>query len=172
MQKTGSDRVHAGAIFDVHRERWTHDNGTTVSREIVRKPGAVAVLAYDDEHFWLVTQPREAIGDPDYIEIPAGLLDGQDESPTACAHRELAEECGLRADDWFVIAIVHTSPGFTDEQVTIYGATGLTRIERPAADDNATPIECSLHDLDRCIASAADAKTLIALLWLSEHLDG
>ena len=78
-------------------ERFRHADGEEVTREIVRHQGAVGDLAYDEEVVWLVRQPREAVGEPDLLEIPAGRLDEPGEEPLAAAQRELAEEIGRGA---------------------------------------------------------------------------
>lgn len=170
LTKTTGEKVFAGAIFDVFRERWTDARGATVSREVVRKPPAVAVLAYDDDVFWIVYQAREAVGDAEFMELPAGRLDKDGEELLDCARRELEEECGLKAEVWDEIGAFYTSPGFTDERVTVYAATLLTRVEKPAADDTTIAIAMPLEEIETVRRFCDDAKTLIALGWLAERL--
>ena len=69
-------------------------DGSEYEREVVGHPGAVAIVAHDDERLYLVRQPREAVGEDDLLELPAGKLDVEGESPLECARRELAEEAG------------------------------------------------------------------------------
>ena len=83
-------------------------------------PGAVGILAVDDEHVWLTRQPREVIGDAASLEIPAGKLDVPGEPPLETAKRELAEEIGKRAEHWEELLAFYTSPGFSDERVWLY----------------------------------------------------
>ena len=107
----GADRAGAPRALARGRRRGGRARG-------VGHPGAVGILAYDDERVWLVRQPREAVGDPALLEIPAGKLDDEGETPEQTARRELAEEVGVAADDWRPLKRFHTSPGFTDEEAT------------------------------------------------------
>ena len=96
-----------------------------MTRQWVAHPGSVAIVAHDGEHVWLVRQPREATGDPDLLELPAGKLDEEGESPLECGQRELAEEIGKAAASWEHLTTYFTSAGFTDEQCHIFLATDL-----------------------------------------------
>ena len=99
----------------------------------MRHPGAVGIVAIDDEHVWLVRQPREAVGDPDVLEIPAGRLDVEGEELVEAARRELAEEIGKAASDWEHLTTYWSSVGNSDEQVHVYLATGLGDAEPDTA---------------------------------------
>jgi 8-oxo-dGTP pyrophosphatase MutT (NUDIX family) len=169
MERVHSEVAWQGKMLAVRVERFRHRDGEEVTREIVGHPGAVGVVAIEDDAVWLVRQPREAVGAEALLEVPAGKLDEPGESPLECARRELAEEIGKRAEHWEVLHRCFTSPGFTDEEVHVFLATGLTDVaERPPADD-APRIEVvrrSLSQLDGLIAEAHDAKTLIGLLAL------
>src|ERR1700730_2469526 len=103
MRSLGGDSMYRGRFIDVRRERFRHDDGELVTREIVRHPGAVGIVASDGETLWLVRQPREAVGEEAFLEIPAGLLDVEGESPEQAARRELAEEIGRGAHSWGTI---------------------------------------------------------------------
>ncbi len=100
FEALGGETVYSGRLVDVRMERFRHADGEEVSREIVRHRGAVAIVAHDEEHVWLVRQPREAVGGADLLEIPAGRLDVEGEQPLAAAQRELAEEIGCGARSW------------------------------------------------------------------------
>ena len=118
-------------------------------------------------------QPREATGDPDLLELPAGKLDEEGESPLECARRELAEEIGKAADHWEHLTTFYTSAGFTNEECHVYLATGLhdepgQEIEGERIDIEAVPVVA----LDATIAGCRDAKTLIGLLLLRDKLRG
>ena len=131
--------------------------------------GAVAAVAHDDDHVWLVRQPRETVRDPDFLEIPAGRLDQEGESPLEAARRELAEEVGLRADRWEPIASFASSVGILDEIVHVFHATGLSDDGGEAEAEHDERIEIvrwPLADLDGAIAATRDAKSLVGLLWL------
>jgi ADP-ribose pyrophosphatase len=167
----GGETVYAGRLVDVRNERYRHADGEEVVREVVRHRGAVGVLARDAEHVWLVRQPREAVGEPDLLEIPAGRLDVDGEQPLAAAQRELAEEVGLGARRWEPILSYYSSAGFTDERVHLFSASELH--EQHAHSEENERIEIvrwPLARLDDAIAQCRDAKTLIALMWLALRL--
>src|SRR5690349_10269685 len=114
FEKVGSEEVWNGRIASVRNDRFRHDDGEVVEREIVSHPGAVAVVAHDGEHLWLVRQPREAVEDY-LLELPAGKLDEEGEDALATAKRELAEEIGKAANNWQHLTTFYASPGFSDE---------------------------------------------------------
>ena len=150
-------------------ERFRYPDGSEVTREKVWHPGAVGILAIDDEHLWLTRQPREAAGVDACLEIPAGKLDVPGETPLETGQRELAEEIGKRAGSWDELFAFFTSPGFSDERVWIYLATDLSD-SGPADADEDERIEIvpwPLALLDDAIAECEDSKSLIALLWLA-----
>lgn len=105
--------------------------GDTAKREVVEHYGAVAVAAVDaDRRVAMVYQYRHSVGRRLW-ELPAGLLDAAHEDPLETARRELQEEAGLAASDWRVLLDSASSPGFSDESVRIYLATGLSHVDRP-----------------------------------------
>jgi ADP-ribose pyrophosphatase len=171
FEPLGGRSVYQGRILDVRVERFRFADGEEVEREIVRHPGAAAVVAVDDTHVWLVLQPREAIGDPDVLELPAGRLDKEGEDPEATAQRELAEEIGRKADRWEYLTTYHSSVGFTDEAVHIYLAEGLSESDPADSGENERIeiVRWALEDLDAAIEKVTDAKTLIGLLMLRDR---
>jgi len=173
FEKTGSEIVYEGGFFTVRKDTFRHEDGEEVSRDIVSHPGAVGVVVLDGEDLWFVRQPREAIGSPDFLEIPAGKLDEEGESPLETGKRELAEEIGKRAEHWESLGSFYTSPGFTDEQVHLFLATGISDVdERPqVGHDERIDVEVRpLTDLDQILAETQDSKTLIALSRLRDRL--
>lgn len=173
FERIKSETVYEGAIFDVRRDTYRHEDGDEAQREIVTHPGAVGVVVLDGDRLWLVRQPREAVGVPDMLEIPAGKLDEDGEDPRQTAERELAEEIGKRAERWESLGAFHTSVGFTDEQVHLYLATGISDAdERPEVEENERiDVEVRpVSELDTILSETTDAKTLIALLKLRERL--
>jgi 8-oxo-dGTP pyrophosphatase MutT (NUDIX family) len=159
--------IHEGRIVTLRIERFRFPDGDVVEREIVRHQGAVGMLVHDDEHLYLVRQPRETVGDPDFLEIPAGRLDQEGESPQEAGARELAEEIGKAAAAWEPICSYVSSAGMSDEVVHLFHATDLS--DRSAETDENERIEIvrwPLSDLDGAIAATRDAKTIIALQWL------
>jgi 8-oxo-dGTP pyrophosphatase MutT (NUDIX family) len=172
FEALGGETMYSGRIADVRVERFRHADGEVVSREIVRHRGAVAIVAHDDQHVWLVRQPREAVGITDLLEIPAGRLDVDGEQPLAAAQRELAEEIGRGAGEWEPIVSYYTSAGFTDEQVHLFCASELYPSQ--AHSDEQERIEIvpwPLGELQDAIDQCLDAKTLIGLMWLMRRLN-
>jgi len=171
VRRTGSKTTYEGRIIEVHVDEFAYDDGGTAEREIVVHPGAVAILAHDDLHVHLVRQPREPVGEPALLELPAGKLDVEGESELECAKRELEEEIGMRASEWTEVKRFYTSPGFAQEQVTIFLATGLERVpgHEPDPDERIELVEWPLSRLDYAIEECEDSKTLIGLLLLRDR---
>src|SRR3982751_5246050 len=117
FERVGGETAWEGRIAKVRVDRVRYDDGEEAEREIVEHPGAVAVVAHDGEFVYLVAQPREPVGDPALVELPAGKLDEEGEGPLETGKRELAEEIGKGARTWLHLTTCYTSPGFTDEQV-------------------------------------------------------
>ena len=172
------DRIDTQTIFDgkffgVERGTFRHEDGEIAERELVTHPGAVGVVVLDGDRLWLVRQPREAVGVPDLLEIVAGKLDEVGEDPLDTAKRELAEEIGKRAEHWESLGSFYTSPGFTDEQVHLFLATGLSDVdERPEVHENER-IDVDvrpLAELEELIATSTDSKTIIGLARLQAKL--
>ena len=175
FEKIGTETIYKGKFLDVRRDRFRFADGAEVDRELVGHPGAVGVVVLDDDdQLWFVRQPREAIGIPDLLEIPAGKLDVEGEEPLAAARRELAEEIGKAAEHWEHLHSFYTSPGFTDEEIHLFLATGISDVERPAVEeDERIDIEVRpLAELDSILASNQDSKTLVALYRLRHRLQG
>jgi 8-oxo-dGTP pyrophosphatase MutT (NUDIX family) len=171
FERLDSETVWEGRIAAVRRERWREVDGEEVEREVVGHPGAVGMVVWDDARVWLVRQPREAVGDPRLLEVPAGKLDEEGEAPLDTAKRELAEEIGKAAEDWREIERFYTSPGFTDEEVVLFAATGLNDAEAEADENERIEIvEWPLDRLDDAIAECRDSKSLIGLMWLRNEL--
>ena len=135
-----SEKVFAGAVWDVRRESFDYE-GATMTRELIDHPGAVAVLALDDEgRVLLIKQYRHPIAARDW-ELPAGLLDIAGESPLIGAQRELAEEADLQATTWHLLSEFFTTPGGSNEALRVYLARGLSATEPFARYDEEAHIE-------------------------------
>ncbi len=120
-----------GAIVSVFSEVVCAPDGETFTRQVVRHPGAVAVVAVDDEDRVLVlSQYRHPVRQR-LVELPAGLLDVEGEDAQVAAARELAEEALLAARHWTVLVDLLTSPGINDEAVRVYLAEGLSEVAAP-----------------------------------------
>jgi 8-oxo-dGTP pyrophosphatase MutT (NUDIX family) len=172
FEALGGESVYEGRIVDVRIERFRHADGEEVSREIVRHKGAVAIVAHDEAHVWLVRQPREAVGEPALLEIPAGRLDVEGEAPLEAAKRELAEEIGKAAERWEPIVAYYTGAGFTDERVHLFEATELHEASAESEENERIElVPWPLERLDDALAECVDAKTLIGLCWLARKLN-
>ncbi len=165
----GAEVKWEGAVIRAGVERFRYADGAEVTRDKVWHPGAVGIIPLADEHVWLTRQPREVIGAGASLEIPAGKLDVPGEPPLDTAKRELAEEIGKRAEHWEELLSFYTSPGFSDERIWLYVATGLS--DSPGVkgdeDERIEIVPWPLAKLDEAIEACADSKSLIALLWLA-----
>ena len=174
FERIDSETVYDGKFISVVRGTFRHEDGDVVARELVHHPGAVGVVVLDDDQrLWFVRQPREPIGVPDLLEIPAGKLDVEGENPLEAGRRELAEEIGKQAADWTSLGAFYTSVGFTDEVIHLFLATGISDVpERPQVEENERiDIEVRpLSELDAILTETMDSKTLIALYRLRDHL--
>ena len=133
-------------------------------KEIVRHGAAVAIVAVDaDERVLLVRQGRPAVGGK-VLEIPAGMVDSG-EQPLQAAKRELQEETGLHGGTWVEVGSVLSSPGFTDERIHLFVATGLEEGEADPDDgEDLELVRMPVAELPGLIAEIEDAKTLAGLL--------
>jgi 8-oxo-dGTP pyrophosphatase MutT (NUDIX family) len=167
FEPLGGRTIYEGRIVTLRVERFRYPDGEEVEREIVRHQGAVGVVVHDDADVFLVRQPRETVGDPDFLEIPAGRLDVDGEAALHAAQRELAEEIGKAAETWEPILEFVSSVGVMDERIHLFHATGLSDAHAEAEHNERIEIvRWPLADLDGAIAASRDAKTLIGLLWL------
>ena len=126
-----SETLYEGRVISLRRDTVAMPGGGDSVREVVVHPGAVAVVALDDDdRLLLVRQYRHPVG-AHLWELPAGLRDADGEPPLETAKRELAEEALLSAARWSLLTTIYSSPGFCDEQVLIYLAEGLSEAARP-----------------------------------------
>jgi 8-oxo-dGTP pyrophosphatase MutT (NUDIX family) len=172
FERVSAHKEFEGSLFTVCTGTFRHEDGGEVEREWVVHDGAVGVVAHDGESVYLVRQPREAVGSPDLLELPAGKLDVEGEEPLETAKRELAEEIGKAAEQWEPLTRFYTSPGFTNEEIHLFLATGLSDVEQPEVEEDER-IDLVVHplaELDSLIADVTDSKTLIGLLELRRRL--
>ncbi|CAN5708744.1 ADP-ribose diphosphatase [soil metagenome] len=135
FETVSSETIYVGKIFALRADEVSMPGDRTARREVVEHYGAVGIAALDeDDQLVLVYQYRHPVGRRLW-ELPAGLLDISGEDPQRSAARELAEETGLAAESWSVLTDIVAAPGFSDEGVRIYLATGLREIDRPEAHD-------------------------------------
>jgi ADP-ribose pyrophosphatase len=172
-----SRRIYAGRVVRLDLDTVRFPDGSTGQLELIRHPGAAAVVpcasdpAGPDPTILLLRQYRYATGGALW-EIPAGTLD-PDEAPEACARRELLEEAGVRATQLEPLTSIWTTPGFTNEVIHLYLATGLTAGEASRERDEF--IEVVPQPLSRVLAriqagEVRDAKTLVAILYITRFV--
>src|SRR6185436_21064610 len=157
--------IYRGKVVTLNIETVQLPNGATIDLEVVRHPGAAAVVPLkDDGTVILIRQFRHAAGGFIY-EIPAGKLH-PGEDPRVCAARELEEEIGYRAGKLELLSSIFTAPGFTDEVIHIYKATGLTTGRQQLDRDEVLEVlEISLEEAIKMIEAGTirDAKTIVGL---------
>jgi 8-oxo-dGTP pyrophosphatase MutT (NUDIX family) len=125
-----SETAYEGRIISVRKDEVAMPGATTSQRDVVVHPGAVGVVALDeDDRVLLVNQYRHPVRRR-LDELPAGLLDKAGEPAVEAAQRELAEEAGLAARTWHVLVDALTSPGMTDEATRIFLARDLREVEQ------------------------------------------
>jgi 8-oxo-dGTP pyrophosphatase MutT (NUDIX family) len=133
----------------------------------------VVIVAHDDQHVWLVRQPREVVGDPGLLELPAGKLDVEGEPPLETAQRELIEETGKAAARWESLGHCFSSPGFTDERMEVFLATELSDASAESGENERIEVVAwPLAGLDDAIDACVDAKSLVGLMWFRRRLRG
>lgn len=151
FETVSSETLYVGKIFALRADDVRMPGGNVARREVVEHYGAVAVLAMDDDrNVALVYQYRHPFGRRLW-ELPAGLLDLGGEPAHITAARELEEEAGLSATDWRVLVDLNSAPGFSDESVRIYLATGLTEVGRPEAHDEEADLIVKWFPLDEAV---------------------
>ena len=169
LKKVGGKLVHRGPIASVRMETFQYADGSRATRQVVVHPGAVCVIPHDGRVLYMVEQPREAVEEPALLELPAGKLDVEDETPLECGQRELAEEIGKSAGDWRELKSYYTSPGFANERDWLFLATELYDVpSSPSDEERIEVVEFPLAELDREIERCEDAKSLIGLMMLKE----
>ena len=155
FRRLREETLFEGRVFSVVNATFADPDGEEFHRDVVRHPGAVAVVPlHEDGTVSLVRQMRPAVGEP-VLEIPAGTCDVDGEDLETTAHRELVEEAGLRAKRLERLAAVYNSPGYTDQRTTIFLATGLE-----ACDADPAGVEERWMSVERL--PLADAASLIA----------
>lgn len=174
-EKLGSREVFRGRTVRLDVDRVRLPNGREMELEMVRHPGAAAVVPLlgdeDRPDVIMVRQYRYAT-EGWILEVPAGKLDPGEE-PEVCARREVEEETGYRPGELQSLGWIWTSPGFTDERIWLYLATGLSAARQQLGKDEVLSLE--RLPFERAVAMAAsgeltDAKSTCALLRAAHRL--
>ena len=174
----GAEVVHRGPVVTTELLRIRTPEGELIERQVVRHPGAVAVVAVDQGHVVLIEQYRAAL-DAMLIEIPAGKLDIAGEPLEAAARRELIEEVGLDPVALTYLGTFITAAGFCDEKLAIFGATEFVDVGRQvdgAEEAHSSVMRVPVSEIEAWLSDGrlTDAKSLIGLFWARERgiLDG
>lgn len=168
----GTKVVFSGRIINVQVDTVKLPDGRESTREIVKHAEAVAIVAVDEENnIYLVKQYRKPVEET-LLEIPAGILE-TDEDLLTCAHRELEEETGLKAGKMEKILSFYSAPGFTDEKITIFLATNLSKGEKNFDEDELLEtIKMPLSNAFQFIKNGLiiDGKSIIGIQYLYNKL--
>ncbi|GAA0135643.1 NUDIX hydrolase [Paenibacillus sp. YSY-4.3] len=168
-----TEHIFTGKVISLQVDTVRLPDGTEGKREIVKHPGAVAVLAVHQGRLLLVDQYRQALGRCE-LEIPAGKLE-RGEDPMEAARRELEEETGYRCGKLSLLHSFYTSPGFADEIIHLYLAEDLTAGDAsPDEDEFLEIIEATFEETQQYIAEGRifDAKTILAAyIWQQRIAD-
>ncbi len=157
--------IYSGKIISLDVETVLLPNNEKAEREIVRHPGAVAILPINNnKEIYFVKQFRKAV-EMELLEVPAGKLESG-ESPSLCAIRELQEEIGFKAKKLTLLGKFYSSPGFSNEIIYVYKAEDLTESKLSTDDDEfINVVKFSIEDAIEMLNKGLiiDAKTAIAL---------
>ncbi len=170
-EKISGEVVYAGNFIEVHRDVVRLPDGTQATRDYIRHPGAVAIVALTDEnHVVLERQYRYPLA-RDLVEIPAGKLEAG-EAHLETGKRELLEETGYSAAHWTYLGRVHNAIGYSDEGIELWLATGLQKGE--AKLDAGEFLEVFTLPFDEALAMAtdgriSDVKTIVGLFWTASR---
>ncbi len=165
-------QIHAGKVFRLVQEELTLPNGFTTCLELIRHPGAAALVPLLDDHrVLLIRQYRHAVGQ--FIwEIPAGTR-SPGEAPLECAKRELIEETGYEASELILLGEMVPVPGYSDERIHIYLARGLSPAPQRLDQDEVLKVHpLQMHKAFHMVKNGQiqDAKTIVGLTLALSHL--
>ncbi|HSN19377.1 MAG TPA: NUDIX hydrolase [Usitatibacter sp.] len=159
-----------GGLLKVRRDEVRLADGKLTWREYVVHPGAVVILAFVDDDTILLERQFRYPKHRHFIELPAGKLE-KDEPPLATARRELVEECGFEARDWWRIAVLDPCIGYSTEVIELYGARGLSHVgSSPDEGEHLETFQAKLADALDWVREGhiTDTKTTLGLLWWTQ----
>lgn len=173
LRLLGERFIATGSFLEIARRHYVASEGRSARREVIRHPGAVAVVPLIDGDVVLISQHRVAV-DQELLEIPAGKRDKPGEDPAATAIRECEEEVGYRPKRVTLLQTFYTTPGFTNECIWLYLAEDLEAVEsRPQGieEERAEVVRMPIGEALRRVRDGEirDAKTLIGLLALEKE---
>lgn len=167
--------IYDGHILALEKQAVQTPAGHQTSREVVHHAAAIALLMITDDQRMIVEKQWRAPVQKVTLEIPAGKVDERDHGDLmAAAQREMNEETRLTASQMTKVASTYSSPGFTDEQITLFKAEGLTKVEQELPQDQDEKVELLLLTLDEALAMVSrgkidDMKTVMAIYyWASQ----
>jgi ADP-ribose pyrophosphatase len=169
-----SELVYQGHFLTVYRDTVRLPSSSTATREYIRHPGAVVVIALTDDGQVVMERQFRYPMDRVMLELPAGKLDAG-EDPLECARRELLEETGYVARHWARAGEMHNAIAYSTEVIHIYFAKGLTQQQAHLDEEEFLEVYTESCDaLFRGVAAGeiTDAKTITALFWLQSLLQG
>lgn len=174
FKPVGEQLIHEGDVVTFVRGEFEGPDGDRFYRDIVRHPGAVAVVALDGDDIFLVCQYRACL-DGNLWEIPAGKRDVAGEPPEVTAMRELEEEVGMKTDSVELLLNIHHSPGFCDEYGYVFMATDLTEVPQRLEGPEEQEMTVARVPFDEALAMATDgritdAKSVAAILAAARRL--
>nr|WP_170109725.1 NUDIX hydrolase [Melghirimyces profundicolus] len=175
-EKTLNSRIiFEGRLIRVQLDEVELPDGNTSTRELVKHPGAVTVMAVTEENRMVFVRQYRKPLEKEILEIPAGKLE-PGEDPEECARRELEEETGYKAKALKHVVSMYTSPGFADERLHLYEARGLAEGQfRPDSEEFVERVELTLEEAFERMAAGeiCDAKTVTALyIWKNREIAG
>ena len=162
----GSETLYEGVVVTVKKDKVLLENGRQSIREVVMHNGGVGILALDEKNNVLMVRQFRYPYHQVVLEIPAGKLE-RGEDPLACGKRELMEETGYAADEYASLGVLYPTPGYADEVIHLYLATGLKRFEQNL--DEGEFLEVERYPLSQLVewvmeGKLPDAKSQIAIL--------
>ncbi len=172
--KTSSERVFDGNFLHVDRDSVTTASGLSRTREYIRHPGASVIIAlFEDQTVLLEFQWRQPC-EKAFWELPAGKLD-PNEMPAICAKRELEEETGYRASEWFYLGKIHNAIGYSNEHLEFFLAKSLKAGARHLDEGECLDVfRVPFEELRQMVLNGeiTDVKTIVGIYWLEKYLEG
>ena len=166
--------VYAGSFFSIEKDQARLPDGTSAFREFMRHPGAAAVIPLFEDGTVLVERQFRYPMDRIFIELPAGKID-KGEHSLETARRELEEETGYVADEWYFVTTIHNAIGYSDEHIDLYLARGLRKgTAHLDAEEFIQSFRMPASELVDGVRQGqiTDVKTVVGIFWLEKIITG